>query len=719
MKKLLLSLPLVMSLVACSDKEDTRVINGISQEITVDASTRMMYGNKALKTGTTFDVGDQISVYVAAGSMDNVEMGTLQVNNSINTLGDDGWTADPKMLWKDRTTKHYFLGVYPQRQIQDLYAESYAFDIADQEASDLLVATNTDGLTCTATPVPLTFHHVMSRLDVYLKFVDFSSVPTDVAVKVDLYDDASVNLATREVTPSTTKQEYTLPVSPVLKEGYDLGYRSIAVPCNDLCKVTVEVDGQTYVYTPKNPVLLAPGMTTSFMLTVSQSGISISDVNIVDWDSGEVVEGEITEGEPSVGNKETRGFENGHEWVDLGLSVKWATMNVGATAPQEYGSYIAWGETETTTKSSYDWDTYKFKAEFIGDNKTTLDKADDAAAANWGGDWVMPSPDDFDELQQHCTYEWTKQNRMDGYKFTGSNGNSIFLPAAGSRDNGGLSGEGSYGYYWSSSLYENDSYRGGGLNFRNDGFNPWSDNGRYYGRSVRPVCPSAGDTNGHVAVDLGLPSGKLWAECNVGASTPEASGAYIAWGETSAKEYYDWSTYKHMQAGKLIHNFTNKYQAPDSEYGGIWYRFEKYSYDDNKTTLDKTDDAATANWGDNWRMPSTAEWEELFNNTTQTWTDDYEGTGIKGYILVSAMEGHEGASIFLPAADFRDYRFVYPDGVVASYGYYWSSSSTLLVEQLELSSYGRFLHFGKGFFNPSNNHWRCSGLSVRPVCSAE
>ncbi|MCQ2203483.1 MAG: hypothetical protein MJZ15_03460 [Bacteroidales bacterium] len=402
------------------------------------------------------------------------------------------------------------------------------------------------------------------------------------------------------------------------------------------------------------------------------------------------------------------GTENGHDWVDLGLSVKWATMNVGANAPQEYGSYIAWGETETATKSSYDWSTYKFQADFIGDNKTTLEKADDAAAANWGGDWAMPSPDDFSELRQYCTRMWTTQNEVNGYKITGSNGNSIFLPAAGYRLFGYLHGEGSSGYYWSRSLDTNNSDGAYGLYFNSDAVWIYS-HYRSYGFSVRPVCPSAGNTNGHVAVDLGLPSGKLWADCNVGASTPEASGDYIAWGETEAKEYYDWSTYKYMQESKSGLNFVNKYQAPDSQCGGIWYRFEKYSYDDNKTTLEKADDAATANWGDNWRMPTAAEWEELYNNTTQTWTNDYEGTGVKGYILTSTKEGHEGASIFLPAAGYRDNGGL---SLEDSSGYYWSSSLN------EGNAWG--LGFSSGHVYPWNNGLRYYGQSVRPVCpSAE
>ncbi|MCQ2215250.1 MAG: hypothetical protein MJZ31_04935 [Bacteroidales bacterium] len=409
-------------------------------------------------------------------------------------------------------------------------------------------------------------------------------------------------------------------------------------------------------------------------------------------------------------NKPITGKDNGHDWVDLGLSVKWATMNVGANAPQEYGSYIAWGETET--KENYSWDTYKYGGEFIGDNKTTLDSEEDAAAVNWGGDWVMPSQADWMEIYNNCTYEWTTQNGVNGYLIKGSNGNSIFLPAAGCRNNGNLYNKGSHGYYWSSSLSESNSDHGRGLYFGEVFFSPWYGYNRYYGQSVRPVCPSAGNTNGHVAVDLGLPSGKLWADCNVGASTPEASGDYIAWGETEAKEYYDWSTYKYMQSGKSEWYYINKYQADDHQLDGVWYKDVKYYQGDKKSILEAKDDVATQSWGSEWRMPTAAEWKELYNNTTRTWTDDYEGTGVKGYILTSTKVGHEGASIFLPAAGCRNNGNLNNEG---TYGYYWSSSLD------ESYSYdGRSLNFFEGYFCPWYGYSRYYGLSVRPVCpSAE
>ncbi|MGM9783203.1 MAG: hypothetical protein ACI3ZV_06920 [Paludibacteraceae bacterium] len=196
---------------------------------------------------------------------------------------------------------------------------------------------------------------------------------------------------------------------------------------------------------------------------------------------------------------------NGHEWVDLGLSVKWATCNVGATKPEEYGDYYAWGETET--KTTYNWSTYKWcenkKISTSGypldftkyntsssygtvDNKTTLELEDDAARANRGDAWRMPTDAEWTELRENCTWTWTTKNGVNGYEVKSkTNGNSIFLPAAGYRSNDDLLFAGNYGFYWSSSLYS-DPYYAWDVYFYSDyvGRNSYY---RCYGLSVRPV----------------------------------------------------------------------------------------------------------------------------------------------------------------------------------------------------------------------------------------
>lgn len=192
--------------------------------------------------------------------------------------------------------------------------------------------------------------------------------------------------------------------------------------------------------------------------------------------------------------------------VDLGLSVKWANMNVGATTPEGYGDYFAWGE--TAAKATYDWSTYfdtndggsTFTKYNSKDGKTILDPKDDAAHVNWGGSWRMPTMAEWLELYENCTWTWTTQNGINGYKVTsnkaGYTNKFIFLPAAGYRNKGGLYDVGSYGGYWSSSLYSYSLYAWF-LDFDSDGLDLYDDYDEYYdnhyyrysGLSVRPVLP--------------------------------------------------------------------------------------------------------------------------------------------------------------------------------------------------------------------------------------
>ena len=146
---------------------------------------------------------------------------------------------------------------------------------------------------------------------------------------------------------------------------------------------------------------------------------------------------------------EPTGYHEGYGYVDLGLpsGLKWATCNVGASTPGDYGNYYAWGE--TSTKFNYDFDnsaSYGKSWDDIGGNPSR-----DAARANWGGSWRMPTETEYRELKDNCTWTWTTQNGHKGYKVTGPNGNSIFLPAAGYRGLvDALDDDGEAGSYWSS-----------------------------------------------------------------------------------------------------------------------------------------------------------------------------------------------------------------------------------------------------------------------------
>ena len=187
----------------------------------------------------------------------------------------------------------------------------------------------------------------------------------------------------------------------------------------------------------------------------------------------------------------------------------------------------------------------------------------------------------------------------------------------------------------------------------------------------------SGTENGHDYVDLGLTSGTKWATCNVGANKPQDYGNYYAWGEVTTKETYNWSIYKYGSGYDQLTKYCSK-----SSYG-------KDGFTDSKTTLDLSDDAAYVNWGGKWRMPTYDQQTELRNECCWVWTDSYNNSNVKGYIVYKAKASSDkgvkiyedetpsssyklsDAHIFLPAAGYRDDGDL---GVAGSYGGYWSSS---------------------------------------------
>jgi hypothetical protein len=165
---------------------------------------------------------------------------------------------------------------------------------------------------------------------------------------------------------------------------------------------------------------------------------------------------------------------DGVEAVDLGLSVKWANMNVGATKDSGFGTYFAWGEIKP--KKYYSWGTYiwsKGDSQFlikysVSDRKTQLVPSDDAARANWGEEWRMPTVDECEELADpaKCTWEWTTKDGVNGYKVTGKKtGNSIFLPITGFRFYGDVQFRAINGIYWTSTLYSGNPFNAWCLEF--------------------------------------------------------------------------------------------------------------------------------------------------------------------------------------------------------------------------------------------------------------
>lgn len=196
-----------------------------------------------------------------------------------------------------------------------------------------------------------------------------------------------------------------------------------------------------------------------------------------------------------------------HEYVDLGLSVLWATCNVGASSPEEYGIFFPWGEVDHV--ESFSWESYKYGEisndkkhllnkyvptdaddygiEGYSDGLTCLDKIDDVANSQWNSNWRIPTRDEFRELCSNCTLKWITINGHNGYQFTADNGNSIFLPAAGHRE-GDLYywDENRYGYYWSADVFERKPKDAWGLYFHR-GIADVAHGARNRGFSIRPV----------------------------------------------------------------------------------------------------------------------------------------------------------------------------------------------------------------------------------------
>ena len=204
-------------------------------------------------------------------------------------------------------------------------------------------------------------------------------------------------------------------------------------------------------------------------------------------------------------------------------------------------------------------------------------------------------------------------------------------------------------------------------------------------------CMYAQTYNGHEYVDLGLPSGTLWATCNVGATTPEGYGDYFAWGETKPKSIYNWRTYKYCNGGG---DQLTKYCST--------FKYGYHGFSDKLTVLQPEDDAATANWGSGWCIPTKKQWEELYKNTDHTWK---VWDGVNGMLF----RGKNGALLFLPAAGSRWGGDLYNDGAV---GYYRSSSL-----RTDYPGSAWDFDFDSGDFDMYGSN-RYYGISVRAVRSA-
>ncbi len=323
------------------------------------------------------------------------------------------------------------------------------------------------------------------------------------------------------------------------------------------------------------------------------------------------------------------------EIVDLGLSVCWASHNVGASSPDQVGDYVMWGDTKTS--EWYSWSYYPYGnsqniTKYSGtDGLVYLQSSDDYASIKWGTDWRMPTQEEANELIENCEIEFNVEvNGHPGVRLTskvsGYEDKSIFIPATGYiQDEYNLDPYNAY--LWTNTVGRGWYQFAMTLTFKNVG--DYAGQAivpavyRYLGQTIRPVyTKEIEEPAAETEVDLGLSVN--WATANVGATAPTEIGTYVAWGETASKDNYSWSTYAHGTGSTSI---------------------SKYGKTDKVTVLEAADDAATTIMGEGWRTPTSAEYTELIQNC-EIAIDEVDG--VKGFRFTSKVSGYEDKSIFFP-----------------------------------------------------------------------
>lgn len=246
----------------------------------------------------TFTKGDKISVYAWIGDPATAPAAASRVvDNSINTLGEDGkWTAEPQMLWKNLSDKHFFISVYPENAAPeaDLTKVACSVDPARQTESDILVATELNGKVADNNPVSLTFDHVMSKVNVELSFrnqwggtPEAPVTPTVESVQLgDVATDGTVNYLTKTVTPGTARAAMVLPQTRA-----NTVYSSVLIPQTGIKTVVIRIDGKDFTYTHGSDFTFEKGKYTTIKLIVGRNQIDLGDVTINGWGKGDEING--------------------------------------------------------------------------------------------------------------------------------------------------------------------------------------------------------------------------------------------------------------------------------------------------------------------------------------------------------------------------------------------------------------------------------------------
>ncbi len=650
------------------------VVDENMQEITItasledNASTRTIvhYDSENKKYNLLWEPGDKISLFYGSGtnggqmfiSLNTEEAFTASFTGSINaiTLGGEDMTMDDIYFW----------GVYPYR----------------------------NDIVCDGSSITTTLPDVQTARAGSFDKELYISMGKSLGLNIGFLC-ACGGIRFRVTHPGITKIVFSGNNGEVLAGKVKLGFGSDGKP-----KVVEVLDGKTSITLNSPPGTYFQPDTDYYIVTLPVQFTASMKMEFIQRDGNSAIRRWKTTNIEIPRNYfkeyvntpiDDDQYATFMETVDLGLpsGTLWATCNLGATTPEEAGNYYAWGELTPRT-GSYGTADASIKAKYQDSALTELQLEDDAAYYLMGGGWRLPTQAQMQELKTKCTWSLVTLNGKDVYYVVGPNGNSIYIPVAGSIRSGStpiIVGE-SPAALWSSTKSTDDpkaigmtlSYYTSTSVVHCDIFGIGTIG---QGLSIRPVRPKT-HISFHEYVEMG--DGLKWATCNVGAENPWDYGDYFAWGDADPKNSYIWDNY----------------------FDRIFYKYSASNY----TRLWAMDDAAAMNWGGGWRMPTNVEWITLNDSNSFTWTrtSDYNGTGVKGMIVTSKIAGYEGHSIFLPAAGYKYGEEGYV-GYGGIYGYYWSSDVNT-----GMADNAYDLYFWVDGY--SYNHWdeRYKGFSVRPVC---
>ncbi|MBE6332934.1 MAG: hypothetical protein E7070_11690 [Bacteroidales bacterium] len=518
-KALFVAFASAIALGSCTNNEIDSTTGGTHGLIPINIST---YVPRETRMASSTDIWNLVNEGFTFAAMNDASgrshIGSTTFKVIDTDTGECAEEDGTQFFWPGDSAVSFY-AVYPTASDDEasgrtwLYAANDSLVFTPDSYEDILAAYASGKASTTDGNVQLTFKHVSAKvaLAACCDNADYNYVLT--SVKLTVPSMASYKFSTQKISvvPGVDSLVYdaVLPYFGALSEtavGFDTAFFAADGTAGSTCrldvsyKITITIGGSEIerTYTKSATVNIIAGYENT--VSMKLAGDTPLSINVV-------ANGWTDEGIDA----------NDHGYVDLGLpsGTLWATCNVGASEPEEYGDYFAWAETEihytvsdadttwlTGYSSGYSWTGYKYcqgsnstmtkycdnvSYGTVADNKLVLEAEDDAATANWGGSWRMPTKAEWQELNDNTTSEWITQNGIDGRIFTAPNGNSIFLPAAGYRFTTSLLWEGTSGYYWSSSLQENRPYRAMLMLFDAEEVDPGNSMSRYDGLSIRPV----------------------------------------------------------------------------------------------------------------------------------------------------------------------------------------------------------------------------------------